>query len=164
MKRKYQKKIVCSRTGRVLCGRCRVNPVSESRVRKGDYLCSPCLSKRNPTSEESRQKNRIADRERMAKYRDTILDHYGRSCCYCGRTDELCIDHKNGDGKAHRAQFNGVRRGVLKDIIRRNFPDSFQILCKTCNVAKGAMNDDQFRDWISKVTEYMKRRSGAQRG
>jgi len=73
-----------------------------------------------------------------AQLRAAVLDHYGRSCACCGTTENLAIDHVNGDGKQHRAEI-GVRPGtrMYRWLVKNNFPDGFQTLCLPCNASKG---------------------------
>ena len=40
---------------------------------------------------------------------------------------------------------------MIRRIIREEFPDNYQLACKRCNMAKQAMNDKEFREWINLV-------------
>lgn len=51
--------------------------------------------------------------------RKATLEHYGHKCIWCGSTDRLEVDHKNG-------RYNSVSSRV----------EDFQILCKSCNDKK----------------------------
>lgn len=70
---------------------------------------------------------------------NTMLDHYGHKCnCEkCPETNEkfLTLDHINNDGKIHHEKV-GHTVPVYKDVIKRGFPSTFQILCMNCNWAK----------------------------
>lgn len=70
------------------------------------------------------------------EHKSKIFNHYGRKCACCGITEEvfLTIDHINEDGSKHRKSLGNA--GVYKDIVDRNFPSDFQILCWNCNLAK----------------------------
>lgn len=87
-------------------------------------LCSACIASR--------------DRRYRAANRMRILDAYGNKCACCGETrhEFLAVDHVNNDGAKHRREFSSTAM-VYPDIIRRNFPPDFQILCFNCNCAKG---------------------------
>lgn len=79
------------------------------------------------------------------KYKDIVLDHYGRQCQCCGEIhiEFLSLDHKNGDGAEHRRQFYREHGHKLEGslfyrwLIANQFPDNFQTLCMNCNAAKG---------------------------
>ena len=51
------------------------------------------------------QQQRIRNAATLA----AVLAHYGRVCACpgCGATDDLTIDHKNGDGRAQRIKLFG---------------------------------------------------------
>jgi hypothetical protein len=51
--------------------------------------------------------------------RKATLENYGHKCIWCGSTDRLEVDHKNG-------RYNNVSNNV----------NDFQILCKSCNDKK----------------------------
>jgi 5-methylcytosine-specific restriction endonuclease McrA len=76
-----------------------------------------------------------------------VFDHYGLSCESCGESDfsQLSIDHINNDGAQHRKQLsmNGGGLHIYSWLIRNNFPDGFQTLCKKCNHKKWVEFKDQ---------------------
>ena len=85
---------------------------------------------------------REKDRKARASNRAKVFDHYGWACACCGTTEDLCIDHLNGDGGAHRRELFGSQRGasghgMYRWLIRSNFPSDFQTLCRPCNRSKG---------------------------
>jgi hypothetical protein len=71
-----------------------------------------------------------------------VLGHYGERCACCGSTENLGIDHVNGDGQDHRFELTGRRRAaastaqVYRWLIRNGFPEGFQTLCLPCNASK----------------------------
>ena len=81
---------------------------------------------------------RTTHRERL---RRKVFDYYGRACACCGATDELCIDHVNGDGRQHRMElFSDPRRAghdFYRVLIRQGFPPGYQVLCRRCSSSKG---------------------------
>jgi hypothetical protein len=90
-------------------------------------------------------------REKAQRHREslrvTVFDHYGRACACpgCGATDDLTIDHVNGDGKQHReavfGRSNAAGWQFYRWLIRNGFPAGFQVLCKSCNASKKAGNE-----------------------
>jgi len=75
------------------------------------------------------------DRERQRAYersvRSKVLEYYGGSCICCGTTEDLSIDHVIADNDR---KFRGYRFHLW--LIRNNFPDGFQVLCRPCNHSK----------------------------
>lgn len=70
-----------------------------------------------------------------------VLAHYGDRCACCGATEQLTIDHINGDGNEHRIQLFGsgkaAGRQFYRWLIRNGFPEGYQTLCGLCNNSKG---------------------------
>lgn len=83
-------------------------------------------------------------RDERTWLRNQVFDHYGRVCACpgCGATDNLTIDHPNGDGLAHRMEVFGGdgKQGTGKDfyrwLIKQGFPAGYQTLCASCNSSK----------------------------
>lgn len=116
--------------------------------------CSTPCYRRTPDSRE-RARLRAADdravdpdrvrahsREYFDRVRNLILSHYGRRCACCGSTEDLSLDHMNGDGHERRAALSGnMRHGsgwrTYLFVIREGYPDDYQILCRSCNRSKG---------------------------
>lgn len=78
---------------------------------------------------------RLAGKRQAA--RDVVFDHYGRACACCGSTENLSIDHVNGDGDAHRTRLR-IYTGsdTYRWLIKNGFPEGFQTLCLPCNASK----------------------------
>lgn len=79
----------------------------------------------------------IRSRETYRLRREMCINHYGGMCAHCGesRYEFLQIDHIHGRGNEHRRQIPG---GKLHDfLIKNNYPGGYQILCASCNWAKG---------------------------
>ena len=78
------------------------------------------------------------------KLKEIVINHYCKNkpkcfCCNETEIDLLTIDHINNDGAKHRKSLSGVYYKVYRDIIKNNFPKSFQILCHNCNWAKSSL-------------------------
>lgn len=65
------------------------------------------------------------------------LTAYGGRCACCAESQEvfLTIEHKNRDGKAHRAAVGHSRPQIIRDLRKRGWPDDCEILCFNCNRA-----------------------------
>lgn len=123
------------------CGR----PLPPSKVRKHDYTCSTCVSRRDK-QRISKSNKTLAQRKK-----ELVFDHYGNSCTYCGSISNLQIDHMQGDGKAHRQSM--VTNSMYHWLIKNGFPSGFQTLCKRCNMSKQNMTDAEFRAFIRELYE-----------
>lgn len=132
-----RKELRNSRVADGLCMYCGKVPFVEPT--KG---CTDCNKK-----SANRQKKFISRYQDYGKeYRDdirkTILEHYGNKCSCCGEEEPkfLALDHVNNDGKIHRAKlgarFPASSYQVYLWIRKNNYPDTFQILCHNCNMAK----------------------------
>jgi hypothetical protein len=69
-----------------------------------------------------------------------LVAYGGPKCTCCGETlfEGLCIDHVNGDGAKQRREtgtYGGD--GFYLWLKRMGYPPGFQVLCHTCNFAKG---------------------------
>ena len=70
---------------------------------------------------------------------DKITKHYGDKCICCGEVEIkfLTVDHKFDNGAEHRRTFVGHKTlKTYEEIIEKNFPEEYQILCWNCNVGK----------------------------
>jgi len=63
-----------------------------------------------------------------------VIEAYGGKCSCCGIADRtfLTLDHIDGGGRKHRQQVSDV----YVDVERQGFPDSMQVLCSNCHLAK----------------------------
>ncbi len=87
---------------------------------------------------EDPERARAIQRRSDARVRQAVFDRYGWTCACCGATENLTIDHINGDGKEHRAA-DGLGKGSHKFyrwLVANNFPEGFQTLCGVCNRSK----------------------------
>lgn len=85
---------------------------------------------------DNREKNKIYERS----VRERVLAHYGNSCACCGSTEDLSIDHVAGDGAEHGDLLFGSKRArgyrFHLWLVRNDFPEGFQVLCRPCNHSK----------------------------
>ena len=73
------------------------------------------------------------------KVRKAVIAAYGNRCACCGEMEYtfLEVDHINNDPKERVAK--GEPRGgqdLCKWLVRHEFPEGFQILCRNCNWGK----------------------------
>jgi hypothetical protein len=71
------------------------------------------------------------------------MQAYGGWVCACCSFDGthlhsmMSLDHINNDGAAHIRSLGGRGNGVVwRDLVRRGFPEGFQVLCMNCNFSK----------------------------
>ena len=103
-----------------------MTPRQESRQRQRD---------RDPGRYRAlRSASRLRRRHRQRKQ---VFDHYGWACACCGTTDELTIDHVNGDGAEHRRSLGSGGNAIYRWLAVNRFPHGFQVLCGPCNRSKG---------------------------
>jgi len=91
--------------------------------------------------EANREQIAAAARKERAALKAQVLDHYGHTCACCGTTEQLTVDHVNGDGGQHRMELFGTQEAgsaaIHRWLIKNGFPDGFQVLCWPCNRSKG---------------------------
>lgn len=69
-----------------------------------------------------------------------VLNAYGGpKCSCCGETllEGLTVDHIRGDGAIHRREIKRMGVTFYRWLKENNYPPGFQVLCFTCNKAKG---------------------------
>lgn len=68
-----------------------------------------------------------------------MFAHYGQVCACpgCGATDDLSIDHPDGDGAEHRETL-GIEAGwhFYAWLRRAGFPEGYRTMCRPCNASK----------------------------
>jgi hypothetical protein len=89
-----------------------------------------------------RDKTLVRQKKNNERIKIEVLKHYGGEppkCACCGESNLpfLVIDHVYGGGNKQRKIIRGGTRGLYFWLIRNNFPDGFQVLCRNCNGAKG---------------------------
>jgi hypothetical protein len=80
-------------------------------------------------------------RARRDALKEKIFGHYGRACSCCGATEDLTLDHVNGDGAQHRLELYGNPQGsggtrFYRWLIKQGLPPGYQTLCRRCNISK----------------------------
>ena len=83
----------------------------------------------------------IRDKKNVERVKRKIFIHYSGNppkCQCCGETtfEFLSLDHLHNNGAEHRRTYEGAK--ILWWIIRNNYPEGFQVLCRNCNWAKYA--------------------------
>lgn len=93
-------------------------------------------------------KNAAHARRRRDEIKLQVLTHYSNGkleCANCGMPvySLLTLDHINNDGGEHRRSLSPSGKphsgAVYVDIVKRNYPPGFQVLCFNCNFFKEIM-------------------------
>jgi hypothetical protein len=92
--------------------------------------CDSCRRDHRATARSHRR------RQARAADKHLVFAHYGTSCACCGTTEDLTIDHVNGDGRAHREEIGGAGHALYAWLVKNDFPTGFQVLCMLCNASK----------------------------
>ena len=80
------------------------------------------------------------NRELRRRIKAEVIAHYGGRCACCGTTENLTIDHPEGNGAEHRRAIFGNQGGGYRFYLwlrRSGFPSGYQVLCLPCNQSKG---------------------------
>lgn len=89
-------------------------------------------------NEKNREQIRAKTVEKRIALRAQVIAAYGGVCscpgCHVHHAELLTVDHVNG-GAGHRKNRRSTR-DIYAQIIRAGFPDDFQLLCGSCNLAK----------------------------
>lgn len=106
----YKKNIVCTKCGEI----------KNDFSKKNWNVCRECANK--------------LTRERNARIRKEVYEHFGNKCSCCGEKDyeKLTIDHINNDGAEHRKTLTTT---IYRWLINNNYPPGFRLLCMNCNHA-----------------------------
>jgi hypothetical protein len=105
--------------------------------------CQDCLRARSRRYYEANHQAAVKQRRNyQADHRSQVFDHYGRMCVCCGTTENLSIDHIDGNGKRHREELFGKSQGRAGStfyhwLVKQGFPPGYQTLCRRCNISKG---------------------------
>jgi hypothetical protein len=81
------------------------------------------------------------DKNKRIKARLACLEYYGPRCACCAEDHVLLltIDHINNDGAEDRK--NNNLASMWETVVKREFPDTFQVLCMNCNWGKMRNNN-----------------------
>jgi hypothetical protein len=83
---------------------------------------------------------RDAQNVKRERCRIQVIEAYGGRCncpgCHVVHAELLTVDHVNGDGAEHRRSLGKSTRDMYWWIVKNGFPDDFQLLCGSCNMAK----------------------------
>jgi hypothetical protein len=125
---------------------CGTQIVTRAQYKK---YCDSCRAIRRNNSKivwRGNNKEHISETNKnyTSKIRADVLRKYSNGsvpmCACCGDTEDvfLCIDHIDGGGNAHRRKIGKPRGGFgfYLWLIKKNYPDGFQVLCHNCNFAK----------------------------
>lgn len=77
-------------------------------------------------------------KERRLFDKKIVYEAYGNKCSCCGENNIkfLSIDHVNNDGYKERKGRGGSSDQIMRNIIKNNFPNTYQLLCFNCNLGK----------------------------
>lgn len=99
-------------------------------------ICKRCRQANTHWKKNHRREVNLLNRLYRHRLKLKVLDHYGRKCTCCGETDFhfLTIDHIKGKhgNKKKESGFNFYLK-----LRKENFPKDYQVLCFSCNSAKG---------------------------
>jgi hypothetical protein len=92
---------------------------------------------------------------RREERRRTVLLHYSDGdlkCALCGEKhiEFLVLDHINNDGAEHRRTTKKVTDGLMRLLIKQNFPPGLRVLCQGCN-AKPSLSIQEMEELIAKT-------------
>lgn len=85
--------------------------------------------------------------------KDQFLLITKKNCFYCGCEPSLLYKHKKDIGDDRGYLYNGIDRKInsIGYTTRNCVP-----CCKTCNVMKGSMEYEKWKEWICKVVNHWK--------
>jgi len=103
----------------ILCYNCNIKKYREELKLKSKCIAKYSISKRNE----------------LIKFKNMILNHYGKYCACCGIRDYdvLCIDHINNGGNKHRKSIRKQGIEFYRWIINNKYPSFLRIMCYSCN-------------------------------
>lgn len=95
-------------------------------------------------------KDRVKSLEIQRKWRESlkkkVISYYsgGKMCCACcGESipEFLTVDHINNDGTQERKMSASGGHHNYRKIIKKHFPNGYQILCYNCNCGRARTKD-----------------------
>ena len=123
----------------------------KSQLRNKKYRMSAKGKKKVQEYEKKRigtPKRKEYQRDRNAKLKFEVHSHYSKlhsnsniPCCRCcGESfslDFLSIDHITGRDNLPKEEKELDSNKLIAFLIKKNFPEGYQVLCHNCNLAKG---------------------------
>lgn len=99
--------------------------------------CRACY--RNVWTGDRRKDYLRKQQENRWRRRIEIINQYGGICACCGESELLflTLDHIDNNGAEHRKEIGQSSDKLHRWIVKNNYPDSIQVLCYNCNMAKG---------------------------
>lgn len=98
------------------------------------------LIKKNADYEKNAPQIKEQAREYRIRARRLAMNAYGGAICRCCGEDTLeflAVDHINGGGNQHRKKNNAIGTMFYVWLRKNKYPSGFQVLCHSCNQAKG---------------------------
>ena len=112
-------------------------------------LCATCNAlKRIDSNLNNKAKNKYPYKDKFI-----VVAHYsiGEMCCRNCRYSNikgLQVDHINGKGRQHNTS---IKTSLYNWLIKNDFPEGFQILCRNCNVIKRWDNEEYANQYTKGV-------------
>lgn len=124
-----------------MCSYCNLRPLVAGKTK-----CIDCVERDKErykkTSAEIRERVRLNYQSRYSALKVDVYAAYGNKCACCGEKNDafFTLDHVNNDGREHRDELgsNGGMH-ILLWIKDNNYPDTIQLLCANCHLAKTRM-------------------------
>ncbi len=143
----------------IKCGETDISQFSPSRLKASDYRCKKCYNLYNHKyyREHPEVKGYLLAHQHTYynNLKTLVLSHYCKGeivCAVCGETDNLSIDHINGNGAKHREElgFNNSYQ-FYSWLKRNNYPAGYRVLCGSCNSSIRANKQKQIHQKTSKL-------------
>jgi len=123
-----------------ICNACREEYKTSREYFKQNNICVYC--RREPLAtktrcQKCREKHYKQGAIKRKEIKTLVFNHYGNKCNCCGESNLgfLQVDHINNDGYLER-QDPKIKSNFYESIVKRNFPDHYQLLCANCNYGK----------------------------
>ncbi len=84
------------------------------------------------------------------KVREMLIEVLGKPCYYCEKKltfDNIQLDHKKPMLRTFDI-VDGIQDPPVKDFIRLNRPQNLRFICRTCNLTKGTLPENEFKKLI----------------
>lgn len=117
-----------------------------NKKHKANGMCQSCWTTTYYATRKDQKK--ATDFAGCKKLKLAAFNAYGGPhCACCGETlpAGLTIDHVKGNGNTMRKE-QGYGYAFYRWLKRNNYPPGYQVLCATCNMAKGTGDHCPHRD------------------